>query len=247
MARPYSSTRGHLWALPHAKFIQATMRLKAASVSAIALASSLFVTSASAVMANSAEVYLKADAGSWVGGAIGGPTADWVHGVDGVFYGYPNYGNFLRGVEIGYTGDATWTFEFAAPSYNRKTNTNDGQLLQVGLYKNAERFPFNSPTKPGIDISGNGRGNNTESGWFEVLQISYDTSGNLDQFAVDFKQFDEGNTTVGLYGSLRFNSDIPIDTSFTPSAVPEPDTIFMMIVAGTAFAARRRLVGRKAV
>lgn len=222
------------------------MQLKAAIASAVALASAIFATSASANIASSAEAYLKADPGSWVGGGIGGATADWVHGVDGVFYGNPNYGSFLRGVEISYSGDASWWFEFSAPTYDRKTNTNDGQLLQVGLYTHAQRFPFNSPTKPGIDISGDGRGNNTESGWFDVLEISYDASGNLDKFAVDFKQFDEGNTTVGLYGSLRFNSDIPIDTSFTPSVVPEPASVFLMLAGGAALLARRRFGARHA-
>ena len=211
------------------------------------LASALFTLTAfasadvSAAIADNAEVYLKSDPGSYVGGGIGAPSVTWVHGIDGIFFGDPNYGTFLDGVNISYHGDNYWNFEFSAPSYDRTTNTNDGQLLHVGMYTNAERFPFNSPTKPGIDISGAGRGNNTESGWFDVLQISYDSSGNLDEFAVDFKQFDESNTTIGLYGSLRFNSDIPLNLSGV-APVPEPTSMYLMLagLAGVAGAAARR-------
>jgi hypothetical protein len=199
---------------------------------------------ASAALAMDAEVYLQSDPGSYVGGGIGAPSVTWVHGIDGIFYGGPNYGSFLHGVDITYQGDNYWDFQFSAPSYDRATNTNDGQPLHVGMYTQAQRFPFNSPTKPGINIDGAGRGNNMESGWFDVLQISYDAQGNLDQFAVDFKQFDESNTTVGLYGSLRFNSDIPVHLS----AIPEPTTGLLMmlslaVVVPLARSARRRQGG----
>ena len=45
------------------------------------------------------------------------------------------------------------------------------------------------------------------------------------RFAVDFKQFDENlnESGPGLYGSLRFNSDIPI-------TVPEPATFVLMLL-----------------
>jgi hypothetical protein len=221
------------------------MNLKIASIGALLCAGVLSANSAFAALANNAEVFLKSDPGSYVGGGIGAPSVTWVHGIDGIFDGEPNYGSFLRGVNIAYHGDAYWNFEFSAPSYDPTTNTNNGQMLQVGLYTNAQRFPFNSPTKPGIDISGNGRGNNTESGWFDILQISYDPSGNLSQFAVDFKQFDEGNTTVGLYGSLRFNSTIPIDTSFSIPAVPEPGTLTLMMLGAAALVARRVAPSRR--
>lgn len=200
------------------------MSLKLKLNIAVFVAGALASISASANLATSAEVYLYSDPGSYVGGGIGAPSVTWVHGEDGVFSGGPNYGSFDRGVQISYQGSSYWTFEFAAPSYDPVTNTNDGQPLHVGLYTDAQRFPFNSPTKPGIDISGNGRGNNTETGWFDVLEIAYDAAGNLSKFAVDFKQFDESNTTAGLYGSLRFNSSIAINT------VPEPGTSALMLL-----------------
>ena len=197
----------------------------------------LFAANASfaAVIANTASVYLNSDPGSWVGGGIGAQTVTWTHGIDGLFYGGPNYGDFNQGVEISYDGGSNWTFQFAAPSYDPLTNTNDGQLLQTEMYEGAQRFPFNSPTKPGMNISGNGRGDNTLSGWFNVLEIGYDDTGNLSTFAVDFKQFDEDSTTVGLYGSLRFNSSIPINP------IPEPSTVTLMFLglAGIIAAMRK--------
>jgi len=191
---------------------------------------SLLVVSAHANMATTASVYLKGEPGSWVSGAVGAPEATWTHGVDGLFWANTN---FDKGVSITYDGDARWNFEFAAPTYDPHTNTNDGQPLTATFYNRATRFPFNSPTRPGLNISGNGRGNNELSGWFKVLEIEYGTGGNISKFAVDFRQYDENLTMSGpsLYGSLRFNSSIPI----TP--VPEPSTA-LLLLAGVAMVAR---------
>lgn len=114
----------------------------------------------------------------------------------------------------------SWTFEFAAPTYNPLTNTNDGNDLAVGFYNHATRFPFNSPTRPGLDFSGNGRGNNQLGGWFNVLEVAYAPDGNVLAFAVDFQQFDESEAMTGpsTYGSLRINSSIPINAVPTPTA-----------------------------
>jgi hypothetical protein len=190
---------------------------------------------AASTLANTATVFLNSDPGSYVGSGLGAPYVTWVHGVDGVFSAGPNYADYKRGVDIAYHGTDYWSFEFSAPSYDPVTNTNDGQALHVGLYTGAQRFPFNSPTRPGIDISGAGQGNNTETGWFNVLDIGYDEAGELSTFAVDFKQFDEAGT-AGLYGSLRYNSSIAIN------AVPEASTSALMLL-GLAFGAaalRRR-------
>ncbi|GGX96885.1 PEP-CTERM sorting domain-containing protein [Massilia dura] len=191
-----------------------------------------------AAIANSASVYLHTEPGSYVGGGIGVPEVTWTHGDQGIFFSSANYGTAESGVQISYDGGDSWTFQFAAPSYNPVTNTNDGQALQAGFYDRATRFPFNSPTRPGLDVSGNGRGNNRLYGWFNVLEISYGVTGDLESFAVDFRQYDEANGPYGpsLYGSLRFNSDIAINP------VPEPAT-YAMLAGGLAlvgFAARRR-------
>ncbi|HSO34669.1 MAG TPA: hypothetical protein VLT33_19175 [Labilithrix sp.] len=46
--------------------------------------------------------------------------------------------------------------------------------LAVGTYQGAERAPFASFMKPGLDVSGDGRGCNTLSGKFSIHEISWD-------------------------------------------------------------------------
>lgn len=206
-------------------------RLHALPVVTIALL--CFVAPASAAIATTASVYLKGEPFSWVSGAVGAPEVTWVHGVDGLFFSSTN---FDQGVTINYDDGNFWSFDFAAPSYDPVANTNDGQQLVAKFYDNATRFPFNSPTRSGMDISGNGRGNNQLSGWFNVLEAVYGTDGVVERFAVDFRQYDENLDQTGpsLYGSLRFNSDIPL----TP--VPEPAAyVLIMLGLGLVFVAAR--------
>jgi len=68
---------------------------------------------------------------------------------DGIFSVSRNYDN---GISIDFNGSDWWYLDFAAPG--------DAELA-VGPYENAERFPFQSPTLPGLSISGSGRGCNT--------------------------------------------------------------------------------------
>jgi hypothetical protein len=196
---------------------------------------SLMVGSAAALLSHSqaasaeelavtASVYMYSQPGNWVGGALGAQQVDWVHGIDGIFTASANYGSNLEGINISYNDGDLWNFQFAAPSYVASTNTNSGQLLTDGLYTHAQRFPFNSPTRPGLTISGNGRGENQDSGWFDVLNIAYNPDGTLASLAVDFAQYG-GTSGTGpeLYGSLRFNSDIPVDP------VPLPDSAWLLL------------------
>ena len=203
------------------------------------LAALLYASLGHAALADKASVYLYSTPGSWVGSTIGAPEALWTHGEEGIFQGGYNYGSQEKGVEIRYRGDDDWSFQFSGPEYDKATNTLNQKPLSVGFYDKATRYPFNSPTRPGIDINGGGHGDNTEYGWFNVLEVSYDAqTGELASFAVDFRQYDEATGPSGpfLYGSLRFNSDIAIH------AIPEPST-YAMLVGGLAvlgFAARRR-------
>jgi PEP-CTERM motif len=187
-------------------------------------------------LADTAVVYLRGEPGSWVSGGIGAPEATWVHGVHGIFDASTN---FSQGISIRYQGDNSWNFDFAAPSYDPETNTNVGQPLEVQFYANATRWPFNSPTRPGLNVSGAGRGNNQLSGWFNVLEVEYGTGGSITSFAVDFRQYDENLTQTGpsLYGSLRFNSAIPV--TLTPVPEPAPTAMLLAGLGVLACAVRR--------
>lgn len=97
------------------------------------------------------------------------------------------------------------TFGFASES---------GKSLAPGLYYPAKRLPFRDAYN-GIDISGDGRGCNTILGAFYVHEYALN-NGTLEKAAIDFVQICEPNSTdlynntrPKLYGSLRYNSDIP--------------------------------------
>lgn len=104
-------------------------------------------------------------------------------------------------VEINVT-DANnwWTLDFAAPA---------DSALTPGTYPDATRYPFNSPTSPGMSMYGDGRGCNTLTGWFKVREYELDGSGNVSKLAIDFIQHCEGNGAP-LYGSVRVNSDLAL-------------------------------------
>lgn len=113
-----------------------------------------------------------------------------------------------------------WSLEFAAPS---------GAALALGSYADASRYPFQSPLRPGLSMSGNGRGCNELRGWFRVLELERDAAGTLKRLAVDFVQNCEVNGPP-LYGVLRYRSNLPL-TVPSLAAVAGPD---VAVVSGEA-------------
>jgi len=122
--------------------------------------------------------------------------------------------NISRGAPFGDPLRDWWTLDLAAPFEN---------LLTVGLYENATRWPFQAVDAAGLTFSGNHRGNNRNLGFFEVLEATYDPFGVIESFAVDFTQYDEQNLNKWIVGKLRFNSQIPVN-------VPEPGTMLLLLV-----------------
>lgn len=122
-----------------------------------------------------------------------------------------------------------WFLDFAAPN---------GAPLTVGAYQDATRFPFQSASVPGLDFSGNGRGNNTLTGAFSVLEAIFAGDGTVLSFAADFVQYDEGFQNWWNVGAIRYNSSVDLP------ALPEPSTPVLLLI-GLALctlvsAARRR-------
>src|SRR5215471_7104457 len=104
-------------------------------------------------------------------------------------------------------GDS-WSLDFSAPL---------GQVLRAGDYVGAMRFPFQDDARPGIDVSGHGRGCNTETGRFRVYEVEFDSANKVTKFAADFEQHCEGGASA-LFGAIRYNSTrasvLPFDGAF---------------------------------
>lgn len=75
--------------------------------------------------------------------------------------------------------------------------------LQPGFYPGLQRYPFNNPVFGGLDWSGDGRGCNTEKGWFAVDNVTYDVNGVLTAIDLRFEQNCEGGTTA-LHGAIHW-------------------------------------------
>lgn len=78
---------------------------------------------------------------------------------------------------------AWWNLDFA-PLH--------GRPLRVGEYEAARRFPFQGPDNPGLSVGGNGRGCNTLTGRFTVLDVSVGPGKVVNRFRATFQQHCEG-------------------------------------------------------
>src|SRR5579864_8947247 len=91
-----------------------------------------------------------------------------------------------------------WTLDFGSPRT---------QKFGRGEYEGATRTAFRSPTKPGVDVGGDGRGCNTDTGRFLVTDFALNTDGTIARVAIDFEQHCEG-APPALYVSFRYNSAV---------------------------------------
>lgn len=119
----------------------------------------------------------------------------------------------------------SWSLDFAAPG--------NADLLP-GIYLGAERFPFQNAGQPGLSFAGNGRGDNTLTGQFTVLDAQYLPTGGLLSFAADFIQYDEGRQEAWNSGGIRYNSEVPT------TATPEPAALTLLMTG--LIVARARIV-----
>ena len=131
------------------------------------------------------------------------PTAGYTFspGVGVHFYGAdtaPDY--ILIQVNNSATNDR-WNVSLAVPK---------GQTLAVGTYLNAIRYGSEAPTDPGLEFDGESRADNQLTGYFTILEVTIN-NGALVSFAADFTQYDEGAQASWNYGSIRYNSSIPLN------------------------------------
>ena len=147
------------------------------------------------------ELYLASDSGDYIGSGI----TQTITASDGSFSLSGTTGH----VHVSLNNGAYWSLDFAAP--------NGSQLVVGNTYANATRYPFQSPTAPGLDVSGDGRGCNVSQGVFVIRDLSLDSQGNISTFAADFQQHCEDGVPK-LAGAIRYNSTIPT-VSTAPVAI----------------------------
>ena len=75
--------------------------------------------------------------------------------------------------------------------------------LVPGVYTMAERAPFASAGRPGIDVSGDGRGCNTIAGRFQVHEYQRSATGAFERATVSFEQFCEQQPSNVLRGCIH--------------------------------------------
>jgi hypothetical protein len=121
-------------------------------------------------------------------------------GAEATFGGNDTFGNGVSLSVITPGFEHWWFLEFAPVT----------GPIQPGVYEQAQRWPFQATGHPGLSVSGEGRGCNTLTGTFKVLEVVRDPATDvLQSFAVDYEQHCEG-FTAAMYGQLRFNSDVPL-------------------------------------
>jgi hypothetical protein len=100
--------------------------------------------------------------------------------------------------------DNWWQLEFVAPEPDLQ--------LAVGTYAPVFRTPFNEHFA-GLDVSVTGRGCNTLTGRFQILELEFGADQSVQKLAVDLEQHC-GDAAPALFAALRYNSTIASTTPF---------------------------------
>lgn len=93
-------------------------------------------------------------------------------------------------------GDTMWDLYVAPPA---------GATLGKGRYLNAERYLVQSPDRPGLDLSGDGRGCNKLTGEFTVHQWHLNANGDPRRVEISFEQHC-GDAAPAAYGRVLRNA-----------------------------------------
>lgn len=171
----------------------------AASLSA---AAALFAghAQASVVPALSGSLTMTSDAGDYIG-----QGQNWSYSLPpDSFSSQIPYNNGVEAIVNAANGD-WWYLDFGAPF---------GAVLTPGTYTSAARWPFQDPSQPGLSVSGVGRGCNTLTGSFTVLDATYAPDGSVQTFHATFEQHCEG-AAAALRGEVQLRSIPPLDITLT--------------------------------
>lgn len=148
-------------------------------------------------------IHLESEPGDYVGG---GQTRTLL----------PSFGlitaHYADGVlNVHFDGDEDWQLYFAAPR---------GQELVAGIYPNVEGYPFHSPARGGLSVSG-GRGCGVRGSEFVVHEAEFRLDGSVKRFAANFEQYCE-DAEAALRGWVRINSTLAADHPTPTPRLPSP-------------------------
>jgi hypothetical protein len=108
-----------------------------------------------------------------------------------------------------------WTAYFQGPTVAR---------LGRGDYENAQMFELQPPGTPGLDVYGDGRGCDSITGNFQVLQADYNSSGVLQNFSVNFEQHCQ-SAVAALFGWWRYHAKLQ-QFSVTDAVISGSSAVF---------------------
>lgn len=181
-------------------------------LTAILLLGGLLVAPAAPAAAQQPESFVTmiSDAGDYIGGG----QARYYHAGNAEITLSGTTSSVNVNVSGGNLGDQ-FNMQFAAPQ---------GQTLQPGVYERAQRASFREAGRPGIDISGDGRGCNTISGRFEVKEVTQ-VVNTITKLWIVYEQHCEGGSAA-LFGEVRYGVPRRPGTSVAlgPSVVQWPET-----------------------
>ena len=173
--------------------MKAPARIPRACVTAFLVCAAL--TFGSDASAGVTSLVLNSEAGDYIGG---GQLLFFAE-ADGTFTAHQNAGTSVSIAFNTPTFSHFWYVDFAAAN---------GAALTVGTYTGALRFPFQG-NQPGLSVAGDGRGCNTLTGSFEVLEAVYGPADQVISFRATFEQHCEGFSPA-LRGEIRYNATVPV-------------------------------------
>jgi hypothetical protein len=168
---------------------------------------SLWAAPPNATPATGNYIYMKSDAGDFIGG--------------GGTYGYTDTNAVLTlttsalGLSVSVNGDQRWDGSFQLP----RAASN----LQAGFFGNLTRTPFADPTVGGIQWTGEGRGCNDMNGWVAVDKVELKDNV-LSAVDLRFEQHCDGNAPA-LRGQIHWTR-ANASSALGPGAVPIPSGLW---------------------
>jgi hypothetical protein len=146
-------------------------------------------------------------------------NGDWIGGGAERFFDDSN--GALSVADGGWAVDMQASGGTFGESFSFTFQAGGGRVLGRGWYPNARRAWFQASGRPGMDISGEGRGCNEIAGSFDVRDIAWSSTGALTRLWLLYEQHCEGGTSA-LFGEIRIGTAVGA-ADVEPDAVRWPE------------------------